>query len=153
MREEAGVPEKWDSVAAGKIDFESEEEIVAEINVTPLTDIFLVLLIIFMVTSTALTQQGTPVNLPRAGGGGGETSGVVVTATADDRLEVNGRAIASADLRATLEAEFQGMSARTVILQGDRTVVLERAVQIMTVAREAGAEKISIATAPAEAAR
>ncbi len=68
-------------------------DIVAEINVTPLTDIFLVLLIIFMVTSTALTQQGTKVNLPRAGAGGAEPSGVMITATADHRIELNGKPV------------------------------------------------------------
>jgi biopolymer transport protein ExbD len=123
-------------------------DIVAEINVTPLTDIFLVLLIIFMVTSTALTQQGTKVNLPRAGAGGAEPSGVIITATADHRIELNGKALALDDLKAALEATFQKGAEHNVILQGDRNVVLEQAVQIMTIAKEAGAEKIAIATAP-----
>jgi biopolymer transport protein ExbD len=128
-------------------------EIVAEINVTPLTDIFLVLLIIFMVTSTALTQQGTKVNLPRAGAGGAEPSGVIVTATVDHRIELNGKAVPLDGLRAALEGVFQKGSERNVILQGDRNVVLEQAVQIMTIAKEAGAEKIAIATAPLEAGK
>ena len=127
-----------------------EQSIVAEINVTPLTDIFLVLLIIFMETSTALTQQGTKVNLPRAGAGGAEPSGIIVTATADHRIELNGKPVALDDLRAALDAAFQKSAERNVILQGDRNVVLEQAVQIMTIAKEAGAEKIAIATAPAE---
>ena len=125
-------------------------DIVAEINVTPLTDIFLVLLIIFMVTSTALTQQGTKVNLPHAAAGGAEPSGVIVTATADHRIELNGKPVPLDGLRAALEATFQKGGERNVILQGDRNVVLEQAVQIMTVAKEAGAEKIAIATAPPE---
>jgi biopolymer transport protein ExbD len=123
-------------------------DIVAEINVTPLTDIFLVLLIIFMVTSTALTQQGTKVNLPRAGAGGAEPSGIMITATADHRIEVNGKTVALDDLKAALETTFQKGAERNVILQGDRNVVLEQAVQIMTIAKEAGADKIAIATAP-----
>lgn len=129
-----------------------DRDIVAEINVTPLTDIFLVLLIIFMVTSTALTQQGTKVNLPRAAAGGAEPSGVIVTATADHRVELNGKPVALEGLPAALQAAFQHGD-RSVILQGDRNVVLEQAVQIMTIAKEAGAEKIAIATAPPEAGR
>ena len=125
-----------------------EANIVAEINVTPLTDIFLVLLIIFMVTSTALTQQGTRVNLPRAGSGGAEPAGIIVTATADQRIELNGQPVAMDGLRSALTAAFEKTTERNIILQGDRTVVLEQAVQIMTIAKEAGAEKISIATAP-----
>ena len=128
----------------------SEPPIVAEINVTPLTDIFLVLLIIFMVTSTALTQQGTKVNLPRAGAGGAEPSGIIVTATADHHIELNGKPVELDGLRAALDAAFQKGPERSVILQGDRNVVLEQAVQIMTIAKEAGAERIAIATAPVE---
>ncbi len=127
-------------------------DIVAEINVTPLTDIFLVLLIIFMVTSTALTQQGTKVNLPRAAAGGADPSGIVVTATADHRIELNGKPVAMDNLAAALQAALQSGD-HSVILQGDRNVVLEQAVQIMTIAKEAGAEKIAIATAPPEVAR
>jgi len=139
-------------VSLSPVDIEGDGgggDIVAEINVTPLTDIFLVLLIIFMVTSTALTQQGTKVNLPRAGAGGAEPSGVIITATSDHRIELNGKALAIDDLKATLEGIFQKGSERNVILQGDRNIVLEQAVQIMTIAKEAGAEKIAIATAPA----
>jgi len=135
-------------VSFNPIESEGDGDIVAEINVTPLTDVFLVLLIIFMVTSTALTQQGTRVNLPRAGGGGGEPSGVNVTATADQRVEVNGTSVPMEGLHDALQSALQGSGERTVILQGDRSVVLERAVQIMTIAKEAGAERISIATAP-----
>jgi biopolymer transport protein ExbD len=131
---------------------ESGDDIVAEINVTPLTDIFLVLLIIFMVTSTALLQQGTPVNLPKAGSGGAQPSGVIVTATADRRVEVNGQPVALPELRQALEAAMRQTGERAVVLQGDRRVVLEDAVQIMTIAKQAGAERVAIATEP-EAAR
>ena len=128
-----------------------EGDIVAEINVTPLTDIFLVLLIIFMVTSTALTQQGTRVNLPRAAAGGAEPAGIIITATADHRVEINGKPVTMEALGPALAEALQKSSERNVILQGDRDVVLEQAVQLMTVAKEAGAEKIAIATAPVDA--
>jgi len=127
---------------------EDDVGIVAEINVTPLTDIFLVLLIIFMVTSTALTQQGTKVNLPRAGTGGAEPASIIVTATADHHLELNGKPIAREALLPALQSALAGAAEKHVILQGDRSVILEDAVQIMTTAKEAGAEKIAIATEP-----
>jgi len=136
-------------VAIGRTDVEGDDAaIVAEINVTPLTDIFLVLLIIFMVTSTALTNQGSKVDLPRADAGAGEATGVVVTATAEGRLEVDGRTIKMDELGGALTTAFQHGTSRNVILRGDRTLVLEQAVQIMTAAKAAGAEKIAIATAP-----
>jgi biopolymer transport protein ExbD len=123
-------------------------DIVAEINVTPLTDIFLVLLIIFMVTSTALTQQGTKVNLPRTGTGGSEPASIIITATADHRIELNGKTVALDALRSALQVALEKATEKHVILQGDRTVILEDAVQIMTIAKEAGAEKLAIATEP-----
>jgi biopolymer transport protein ExbD len=141
-------------VSLNPVEVEGDDAIVAEINVTPLTDIFLVLLIIFMVTSSvqveSASKAGLKVNLPRAGSGGGEPSGVIVTATADQRVEVNGKSVALDGLRAALETALLNSPEHTVILQGDRSVVLERAVQIMTIAKEAGAERISIATAPAK---
>lgn len=135
------------------VESEGGGDIVAEINVTPLTDIFLVLLIIFMVTSTALTQQGTKVNLPRAGAGGATPSGVIVTATADRQVELNGKPVSMDGLQAALQTAFEHASDRNVILQGDRNVVLEQAVQIMTIAKEAGADKIAIATAPPQTSK
>lgn len=125
-----------------------EEEIVAEINVTPLTDIFLVLLIIFMVTSTALVQQGTSVQLPRAGKAQEGASGVTVTATADARVLVDGKEVPLPQLETELRQALAKAGQKSVVLQGDRALVLERAVQIMTASRLAGAERISIATMP-----
>lgn len=129
----------------------SGEDIVAEINVTPLTDIFLVLLIIFMVTSTALMQQGTIVQLPRAASGQSTSPGVVVTATADGRVEVDGSTVSWAELESALRTALRRQGMSSVVLQGDRSMVLERAVQILTTARQAGAQRVSIATVPLNA--
>ena len=130
------------------IEDQSDDAIVAEINVTPLTDIFLVLLIIFMVTSTALMQQGTRVTLPKAQGGASAQGGVTITATADRHLAVNGKNVTPAGLEDAVREALSKAAERTVILQGDRSVVLEDAVRIMTTAKVAGAEKIAIATEP-----
>ena len=130
---------------------DSEEgDIVAEINVTPLTDIFLVLLIIFMVTSSALVQQGTKVNLPHAGSGGAQPGGIIITATADHHIEINGKAISMEALPDALKTELLKSEDRAVILQGDRSVVLEQAVQLLNLAKDAGAERVAIATSPGD---
>ncbi len=139
-------------MSLGRTDADGDDgAIVAEINVTPLTDIFLVLLIIFMVTSTALTSQGSKVDLPRADAGAGESAGVVVTATADGRLELDGKSIGMEQLGGALGEALQRSGSKNMILRGDRSMILEQAVQIMTTAKQAGAEKISIATAPVPA--
>lgn len=123
-----------------------DDAIVAEINVTPLTDLFLVLLIIFMVTSTAMVQQGAPVNLPRAQGTSAAASGVIITVTSDHQIQVGSERTTLDGLGSALVEAFKTSPDRSVVLRGDRHVVLEDAVQIMTIAKTAGAEKISIAT-------
>jgi biopolymer transport protein ExbD len=124
------------------------EPIVAEINVTPLTDIFLVLLIIFMVTSTAMMQQGSKVSLPSAEKGNPETAGLTLTATANHTLELNGVTVERSDLKDALAKALATRDDKAVILRGDRTIILEDAVQLMSIAREAGAERLAIATTP-----
>ena len=67
----------------------SEESIFAEINVTPLTDIFLVLLIIFMVTSVAMVQSGANINLPQVEETNSEPRQIVITVTPQKEIFVN----------------------------------------------------------------
>ena len=124
------------------------DAIVAEINVTPLTDIFLVLLIIFMVTSSALMQQGSKVSLPSAERGSPETTGLTLTATANHTLELNGVTVERSQLRDELAKALATREDKAVILRGDRNIILEDAVQLMSIAREAGAERLAIATTP-----
>ena len=127
---------------------DGDDPIVAEINVTPLTDIFLVLLIIFMVTSTALMQQGSKVSLPSAEKGNPETAGLTLTATANHTLELNGVTVERSALKDALAKALADREDKGVILRGDRTIILEDAVQLMSIAREAGAERLAIATTP-----
>jgi biopolymer transport protein ExbD len=123
-----------------------EDDVVAEINVTPLTDIFLVLLIIFMVTSTTLAQTGLNVNLPRSRTAAGQVGGVTVTATADGKLYANDRPTSLTGLQGALETAFAGGRDRIVTIRGDERVVLQTLVQVMDISRRAGAEKIGVAT-------
>jgi biopolymer transport protein ExbD len=129
-------------------DGDDNEAIVAEINVTPLTDIFLVLLIIFMVTSTAMMQQGSKVSLPSAEKGATETTGLTLTATANHTLELNGVTVDRAHLKDELAKALATREDKGVILRGDRNIILEDAVELMSIAREAGAERLAIATTP-----
>jgi biopolymer transport protein ExbD len=123
------------------------EDVVAEINVTPLTDVFLVLLIVFMVTSTTLVQSGVDVSLPRAQSATSRAQpGVTVTATADGALYVNDRPTAPADLGAAIQSEFAKGRERAVTIRGDERIVLRTLVEVMDASRRAGAEKIGVAT-------
>lgn len=123
-----------------------DDDVVAEINVTPLTDIFLVLLIIFMVTSTSLVQAGLNVNLPRSETAAGQVHGVTITATAEGPLYADERATTLGELGAALQAAFASGRDRVVTIRGDERVVLQTLVQLMDISRRAGAEKIGVAT-------
>jgi biopolymer transport protein ExbD len=116
-----------------------------EINITPLTDIFLVLLIIFMVTASVMLESATHVKLPRAQNTAPENKGVIVTYTADHELFVNSRKVPERELEPALAAALGRIDAKIVIFQGDRTVLLGDIVRILKVAKAAGAHRIAIA--------
>ena len=101
--------------------------IVAEINITPLTDVFLVLLIIFMVTSSVIANTGKKVDLPEATQ---QTQtppqAVTVTLTADNIVQVNDKVVRLEDLRAHLEVALVSSEDKMVILRGDKEVVLAK---------------------------
>jgi len=121
--------------------------IVAEINVTPLTDIFLVLLIIFMVTTTAVHDEGKNIDLPSAEVAE-ETppEGVTVEIDASGLLKVNAQSVGEGQLEAALTEALERAQDKVVVLKGDQRVLLGQAVNILDLAQKAGAEGIAIAT-------
>ena len=134
---------------------ESSEGLMAEINITPLTDIFLVLLIIFMITTSAMVESAAKVNLPKASQTVQEARGLTVSITADNKVFVNQMAVEPAQLEPTLRDLLADDPKKLVILQGDQSVMLGEAVHVMDVAKRAGAQAISIAAqkvTPSEAA-
>lgn len=124
---------------------DGDEPIIAEINITPLTDIFLVLLIIFMITSSAMIESGPKVNLPQAGVTSTETKGVVVTVDPQQNVYVDGRAVSREELVEGLREAVAASDVKRVVLQGDRDVILGDVVNILDLARSAGAEEVAIA--------
>ncbi len=126
---------------------EDADGIVAEINVTPLTDIFLVLLIIFMVTTTAVVQEGKNIDLPSAEIAA-ETPPEGVTVEVDDEgaIHVNGELVSDGGLGAAIEEALAAAQDKVVVLRGDKRVLLGQAVNVLDLAQEAGAEGIAIAT-------
>lgn len=121
--------------------------IVAEINITPLTDVFLVLLIIFMVTSSVIANTGKKVDLPEATEQSNTPpKAVTVTMTADDIVQVNDQVVRLEDLRVHLEVALASSEDKMVILRGDKQVVLGKAVYVLDQAQLAGAEGFALAT-------
>jgi biopolymer transport protein ExbD len=124
---------------------EENSDIVAEINITPLTDIFLVLLIIFMITSSAMIESGGKVNLPKAVATQSETRGTTVTLTPKREIYVNQKKVTDESLESTLREALSTSPDKTVILRGDRDVLLGETVKVMSIVKRAGASEIAIA--------
>jgi len=123
----------------------SGDEVMSEINITPLTDVFLVLLIIFMITTSAMVESAAKVNLPKARQVVEEARGLTVTVTAEGRLFVNQMEVTAAQLEPTLRDLLEDDPKKLVVLQGDQSVVLGQAVLILEAAKRAGANAVSIA--------
>ena len=136
---------------------EGEDTLVAEINITPLTDIFLVLLVIFMVTSTVALDaavadsRGVRVDLPRSAATGPIGKGdPVLTITPDGKLRIDRKEIAAADLRKEIERALRDAGSDRLIIRADRATLFGRAVELMGEARQAGAKSIGVVASPAE---
>jgi biopolymer transport protein ExbD len=140
---------------------EVEETVMSEINITPLTDIFLVLLIIFMVTSTALVEHevqnraGVRVSLPKAKAAGPLTQrkdDPILTLTQDGELFLDAKKIKIDNLENEIRDALQARKSETLLLRGDKSVLLGKAVDVMSLAKRAGARQLGIITTPTQAA-
>src|SRR5512141_687065 len=110
---------------------EGNESIVAEINITPLTDVFLVLLIIFMVTSTAIVESevasrtGVKVALPKSNAAGAVTkrrTDPVLTVTKSNEIYLMNRKVDPANLEAEIHKALTEVDSETLLLRGDKSV-------------------------------
>jgi biopolymer transport protein ExbD len=155
-----GMTVQLDDGAQGGDDADvGNEAVVAEINITPLTDVFLVLLIIFMVTSTALVESevasraGMKVVLPKANAAGPVSqrhTDPVLTVTKANELYLGARKVDPANLEAEIRKALTEVSSETLLIRGDKNVYLGAAVDIMSTAKKAGASHIAILTAPSK---
>ena len=125
-----------------------DDGVVAEINITPLTDVFLVLLVIFIVTTSVVANQGKNIDLPGAEVSDNTPQGVTVEVTPDGAIAVNDLPVRDEDLYQVLSAALQTSREKIVILRGDKAVLLGRAVNILDIAQQAGAQGIALATKP-----
>jgi len=123
----------------------------AEINVTPLVDVVLVLLIIFMVTAPFL-QGGLEIDLPKVATRGLDVrEGLIVSVRADRTVAVGNQVVPSTGLEKALAAA--GASQRPVYLKADRTVPYGDIVQLIARMRRAGVASLGLVTQPPEPKR
>jgi biopolymer transport protein TolR len=128
----------------------SDRGTMSQINVTPLVDVMLVLLVIFMVTAPMM-QQGVQVNLPKA-----ETKAlptpeesVVVSIETSGKIYLNSSEIPAGDLRAKLSDMFAARTKKEVFLKADKDVPYGVVVKTMAEIKGAGIERLGMVTEPA----
>jgi biopolymer transport protein ExbD len=144
-------------MAIGKVpsadDGESTDGVFAEINITPLTDIFLVLLIIFMVTSSVIVnphaagaRAGLKVNLPKGGASdiAPSATDLSVAILADGSLALAGKSVNETELKKALEDAHRKNPDTLVIIQADEGVSHGKVVQIMELAKSTGLSQLAI---------
>jgi biopolymer transport protein ExbD len=143
-------------MAMGKTpgDSEGDEGVFAEINITPLTDIFLVLLIIFMVTSSVIVQQGPgggakaglKVNLPKGGAADvtARSTDLSVAVLADGRFVLAGNVVTQEELTKAFDDARVKDPDTVVIVQADEGVPHGTVVQVMELAKKAGLGQLAI---------
>ncbi|HEX4517403.1 MAG TPA: protein TolR [Polyangiaceae bacterium] len=119
-----------------------------EINVTPLIDVMLVLLVIFMVTAPLLTT-GVSVDLPKVKSApmAADDSKLMIIITSDDHVYL-GKDEITGDLDNKLKTNARLQSEKEVYIQGDENVKYGTVLRVMSAARSAGVEKLGMITDP-----
>ena len=124
----------------------------ARFDLTPLIDVVFLLLIFFMLTTTFVNLESrVKVNLPSGDFAAAEASeNIIVTITENNTIYFNGKLIDPLKLTESIAAEITEEPERTVILEADKNVLHGKVIRVMDLLKKGGAEKIAIATQPAE---
>ena len=120
----------------------------SEINVTPLVDVMLVLLIVFMVTAPILNNTGVELELPNEKGKNIEDPDgpVVLSIDRDGKLVFNNKAVPWAELRTTLADAEKVQKEKTLYIEADKRLPYAVVVTAMAVANNAGVTKLQMLT-------
>jgi biopolymer transport protein ExbD len=130
---------------------EDQDDVVSEINMTPLVDVMLVLLIIFIITMPVLTHS-VELDLPRSETEAQQVKAETVTLSVTEAGNVhwNGEAVSRDGLQARLQAAAAQQPQPEVHIRGDRKVTYEHVIDTMAAAQRAGIQKLGFVTEPGQ---
>jgi biopolymer transport protein TolR len=137
---------------AFRFDHDDDFGDMADINVTPLVDVMLVLLVIFMVTAPMLTQ-GLTVALPSAEGKSFELASnnpSKIQVTASGAVYLDGTPVGSQGLETTLGPMLRARRVRRALLEADKSVPYGRVIAVLDIMNRAGVEQLGMVTQPKE---
>lgn len=125
---------------------QTDEEAISGINVTPLVDITLVLLIIFMVTAKLIVGQGVPLDLPKAKTAGAVQTVLNIGVDAKGTLSANGHAVANESaLRAEASAALRTNPELRAVISASSAVSHGQVMTVLDTVRDAGVSRIAFA--------
>ena len=129
---------------------QDDDGLISGINVTPLVDVTLVLLIIFMVTARIINNQGMPMDLPTAAKPEEVQTVFAVELTADNKTYVDSKAVANDRAVADLaKAAKQKNPELRAVIRADKTVQHGRVISVLDLLKSSGVAKIAFAVTPA----
>jgi len=131
-----------------KNDNSSDDSIIADINVTPFIDIMLVLLIVFMVTSSVTFQSGLDVDIPKISSkseGKQKPTAVLISLDNKGGIYVDGYSVSLPELQQKIKDALLKGKTDMIIFQGDKASSLQNTLDIIDIAKKAGAQKFAIA--------
>jgi biopolymer transport protein ExbD len=128
---------------------QDSDEAITGINVTPLVDVTLVLLIIFMVTAKLIVSQSVPLDLPKAASGTEVQVVFSVVLAADGTTQIDGKTVANDDaiLPAARDAHNKNNELRAVI-KADSAVPHGRVIHVLDILKQAQVSKIAFGVSP-----
>ncbi|MCU0685647.1 MAG: biopolymer transporter ExbD [Polyangiaceae bacterium] len=131
----------------------SGDDVISDINVTPLVDVVLVLLVVFLVTAKMMMGQTLPLDLPKAASGGEQQVVLAVELGADGRTVVNGRPVADErEVGALAKDALAKDPELRAVVQADAKVYHGRVVRVLDAIKVAGVARIAFGVEPEGAA-
>jgi biopolymer transport protein ExbD len=131
------------------MDFKMENKLLTSFNFSSLTDIVLLLMIFFLLTSSFVVSSGLKVQLPKSESGEPQRDhNIIVTLTDKDELYLNNHLVTKPELASKLNDLLKGSADQIVVIYADNTVSLQSTVNVIDIAKGVGATRFMIATQP-----
>lgn len=131
-----------------------KQRLVAEINITPFTDVILVLLVIFMITTPLISQTNIKINLPEAKSGkppqGNQNPQTEITITREGPVYLDGKVVTRGEMKQELKEKAKENRDLGVIVRSDKSVKFQDIVNILDTLTELGITKLKIAATTEE---